>query len=218
VKFENLGVYYERPKLHGPKSSKESFGLRADRTIYLCPQTAFKFHPAFDEALRGILHADQSGELVFIEGRVAAWTEALKRRWWRVMPEVMDRIRFLPSLPQPEFLHLLSVADVVLDPYPFCGGNTSYEAFAVGAAVVTYPGEYLRGRLTSAMYKRMGHEELVAASPEEYIRLAIGLGQDPSRNGKLRREVSDAAGILFDNPDDITSWNTVLNRWIGELQ
>jgi len=218
VKFENLGVYYERPKLHGPKRSKESFGLRADRTIYLCPQTAFKFHPAFDEALRGILHADQSGELVFIEGRVAAWTEALKRRWWRVMPEVMDRIRFLPSLPQPEFLHLLSVADVVLDPYPFCGGNTSYEAFAVGAAVVTYPGEYLRGRLTSAMYKRMGHEELVAASPEEYIRLAIGLGQDPSRNGKLRREVSDAAGILFDNPDDITSWNTVLNRWIGELQ
>jgi uncharacterized protein (TIGR03032 family) len=218
VELDNLGVYYERPKLHGSKRSKESFGIRADRTIYLCPQTAFKFHPAFDEALRGILHADQSGELLLIEGRVAAWTEALKRRWWRVMPEVMDRVRFLPSLPQPEFLHLLSVADVVLDPYPFCGGNTSYEAFAVGAPVVTYPGEYLRGRLTSAMYKRMGHEELVAASPEDYIRLAVGLGQDPTRNRKLRREISDAAGILFDNPDDITSWNRVLNHWIGELQ
>jgi uncharacterized protein (TIGR03032 family) len=218
VELEKLGVCYERPKLQGSIRTKESFGMRADRTIYLCPQTAFKFHPAFDEALRGILHADQAGELVLIEGRVAAWTEALKRRWWRVMPEVMDRVRFLPSLPQPEFLHLLSVADVVLDPYPFCGGNTSYEAFAVGAPVVTYPGEYLRGRLTSAMYKRMGHEELVAASPQEYINLAVGLGQDPSRNSKLRREISDAAGILFANPDDITCWNNALNRWIGELQ
>ena len=45
VRLPNLGTYYERPRLVGPAAVAEFFGLPADRHLYLCPQTLFKFHP-----------------------------------------------------------------------------------------------------------------------------------------------------------------------------
>jgi uncharacterized protein (TIGR03032 family) len=211
-----LGVHYDRPALNGPVRTKESLGLDPKKTSYVCPQTSFKFHPVFDEALSGILEADPEGELVVMEGRVPAWTEALRRRWERVLPDGLQRVRFLRSMPQPEFLHLLASADVVLDPYPFCGGNSSYEALAVGTPVVTYPSPYLRGRLTDAMYRRMEWMDLVASSPAHYIQLAAELGRDQVRNRSARETIRSRAGILFNNNEDILAWENLFHQWLGE--
>jgi predicted O-linked N-acetylglucosamine transferase (SPINDLY family) len=202
--------------LNGPVRTKESLGLDPKKTSYVCPQTSFKFHPAFDEALSGILEADPEGELVVMEGRVPAWTEAVRRRWERVLPDGLQRVRFLRSMPQPEFLHLLASADVVLDPYPFCGGNSSYEALAVGTPVITYPSPYLRGRLTDAMYRRMEWTDLVASSPTHYIQLAAELGRDQVRNRSARETIRSLAGILFNNNEDILAWENLFHQWLGE--
>ena len=213
-RLDNLGVYYERPQLSGPKRTKEWFGLMANNHTYLCPQTSFKFHPSFDEALQGILGADPQGELVVLEGRVSAWTEALKRRWERVLPDGLRRVKFLKSLPQPDFLHLLASADVVLDPFPFCGGNTSYESFAVSAPVVTYPGKFLRGRLTAAMVMRMGLDSLVVGNVRQYIDTVVALGMNIDHNRAVRKSIARQAGILFEHQDEITSWEFVLRKWV----
>ncbi len=47
------------------------------------------------------------------------------------------------------FLTLLWAADAVLDPPHFGSGNSSYEAFALGAPIVTWPGAFMRGRVTA---------------------------------------------------------------------
>lgn len=154
--------------------------------------------------------------LVVMEGRVAAWTEALQRRWTRALPDGLRRVKFLKSMPQPEFLHLLATADVILDPYPFCGGNTSYEAFAVGTPVVTHPGRFLRGRLTFGMYRQMGLESLIAASAAEYAPKAVELGCDAALNQKIRRELREAAGALFENPQEVRGVERALQRWVEE--
>ena len=73
--------------------------------------------------------------LVLIEGRVPNWTERLRHRFESSMADVVDRIRWLPALGRDEFLSLLAVSDVVLDPVRFGGGNSSYEALAMGAPV-----------------------------------------------------------------------------------
>jgi predicted O-linked N-acetylglucosamine transferase (SPINDLY family) len=200
--------------LSGPKRTKEWFGLSANNRTYLCPQTSFKFHPSFDEALQGILGADPNGVLVVLEGRVSAWTEALKRRWERVLPDGLRRVKFLKSLPQPDFLHLLASADVILDPFPFCGGNTSYESFAVSAPVVTYPGKFLRGRLTAAMVKRMGLDLLVVGNVRQYIDTVVALGMNIDHNRAVRKSIARQAGILFEHQDEITSWEFVLRKWV----
>jgi protein O-GlcNAc transferase len=74
---------------------------------------------------RGILRRDLQGELILIEGRSANWTRLLKERFARVMPDVAARIRWIPALSNQDFLQLLALADVVLDPMHFGGGNTS---------------------------------------------------------------------------------------------
>ena len=215
VELPNMGVYYHRPVLSGPKRTKEFFGLSPNQHAYVCPQTAFKFHPDFDQALAGILEADPLAELILIEGRVAAWTQALKHRWERTLPDGLRRVKFLPTMPNPDFLQLLACADVLLDPFPFCGGNSSYEAFAVGTPVVTLPGRFLRGRLTYAMLQRMGITSLHASSVSDYVRIAVELGCDPSKNQACRKQISESAGVLFDNPDDASVWESLFQSWIG---
>lgn len=87
----------------------------------------------------------------------------------------------------------------MLDPIHFGGGNTSYEAFAMGIPVVTWPSEFLRGRLTYAMYRQMGLLDLVAKDAPSYVELAVWLGKDAVAREVLRTRIVATSGALFDD-------------------
>ena len=215
VKLSNLGICYERPELVGPRRTRQQFGLDPNRRVYLCPQTLFKFHPEFDQVLGQILEADPQGHLVVIESGTASWNDALRQRWLRTLPDASRRVRFLPSLPRADFLHLLAMADVMLDPFPFCGGNTTYEALAVGTPVVTLPGRYLRGRLTSAMYQLMGITTPIASTADEYVKLAVRLATDQDFGRDVRRSIVETRDVLFDVSSNALSFEEMLRTWCG---
>ena len=177
-----------------PTRRRRSSSLPANR--YACPQTLFKFHPDFDAALAGILRADPDGVLLLIEGRVPDWTAQLRARWERVMPDVFDRIHWLPAVPREQFLELLAASDVMLDPFPFGGGNTSYEALAMGTPVVTLPGDLLRGRITRALYAKAGVTGLVADSVEAYVATALRVAAN-------RERIGDEVDVLFADADEV---------------
>lgn len=200
----SLSTYFYRPQLAGPPKPRTYFELNSDSHLYLCPQTLFKFHPDFDAILAEVLRRDERGELAIIEGRTANWTRLLRARFERSMPDVAGRIRWLPALPNDDFLHLLATADVTLDPPHFGGGNTSYEAFAVGTPVVTLPGPYLRSRITQALYAKMGIHEFIATSPEHYVELAHDVATDKSRRASARRRLLEAAPILFADAREVS--------------
>ncbi len=214
----SLATYYERPKLTGPRKSRSDFGLPVDATLYGCPQTLFKFHPEYDEILAGILRADPRGELLLIEGRTAHWTRLLKDRFARVMPDVVGRIRWLPALANEDFLQLLALCDVSLDPLHFGGGNTTYEALALGTPVITLPGPYLRSRITRAQYERMAGGSLagtpapVAETKEDYIRLAVGLANAGEARDIARSWIAERAGLLFENASDVDDFAAALRE------
>jgi len=206
VRLPNMGVCYARPTRSGTARSREFFGLDPAPHVYLCPQTLFKFHPEFDEVLRGILESDPLGDLVVLEGRVPNWTAQLRRRWARTLPDGGRRVRWVAAQPNADFLELLARADVILDPFPFGGGNTTYEALAVGTPVVTYPGRFLRGRISDALYHRMGMRTLVAADSDQYIALAVRLATDPEFSQIIRQQIAETSPTLYDNQEDITAW------------
>ena len=215
--LDTMGVYYPRPQLPEIPSGKSYFGLNPQRRAYLCPQTLFKFHPEFDEVLRGVLESDSEGELVLIESRKTSWNDALRTRWQETLPGVHNRIRFLPAQPRDEFLKLLRVADVMLDPFPFCGGNTTYEALAMETPVVTLPGTFLRGRLTYAMYQRMNLGTMIVNNPREYVELAVRLANDHEASAEARRAIQETSGILFENQADVSAYERMLRRWCGRV-
>jgi uncharacterized protein (TIGR03032 family) len=213
--LNNFGVFYERPELSAPRKSLSDFGLNPNRRVYLCPQTLFKFHPEFDQPLRRILELDPQGDLVMIQGNSPVWLEHLLKRWRRELPDADRRVRCLPSLPRSDFLQLLSIADVMLDPFPFCGGNTSYEALSLGTPIVTCPGNFLRGRLTHGLYRRIGIESLSVQTAEEYASLAVELAMNREWNSELRLSLKREVSVLFQNHEDIESWEEAFSRMVG---
>ena len=173
----------------------------------------FKFHPDFDEVLAGILNADPQGELVLLEGRVEHWTSRLKQRFEKTLPGGTSRVRFLPALPRDEFLNLLAAADVILDPLHFGGGHTSYEAFAVGTPVVTLPGEFLRSRITQALYRKMGLTDLIVTTPAQYIELAVRLATNSAEREQVSARILKSCPVLFDDLNEVAG----LNDWLWSL-
>lgn len=98
-----------------------------------------------------------------------------------------ERIRLLPFVPIEQSPIGYNGVDITLDPFPFCGGMTSFESLWMGVPVVTLPQEILAGRQTASMLANLGLDELAADSPENYVRIAMALARDTDRLAEMRR-------------------------------
>jgi predicted O-linked N-acetylglucosamine transferase (SPINDLY family) len=199
VRLPTLPIYYFRPVLASPPKSRAELGLPPTGNLYGCPQTLFKLHPEFDPLLGAILRRDPSGYLVLLQGAHAQWQELLLQRFRRTMSDVLDRIVFLAPLCLDDFLHLAAAVDVLLDPIHFGGGNTTYEALALGTPVVTLPSPYLKGRITQALYRKMRYTECIAGTREAYVDLALQLGTDRRRREAARSAILGTCDVLYED-------------------
>jgi predicted O-linked N-acetylglucosamine transferase (SPINDLY family) len=199
IRLESVGTYFYRPSLPENPSSRNVLGLPEQHNIYACPQSLFKFHPDFDEILGQILRRDSHGRIVLIDGRIQHWSHLLQKRFESSIPDVVDRIRFIPQMSHADFLSFLLQADVILDTIYFGGGKTSLEAFACGQPVVTLPGDFLRGRLTLAFYKQMGIMDCVANDTASYVDIAFTLANDKSWKKALTDKLQERSDVLYEN-------------------
>jgi predicted O-linked N-acetylglucosamine transferase (SPINDLY family) len=83
-------------------------------------------------------------------------------------------------------LDLYGDIDIALDPFPFTGSTTAFEALWMGVPVVTLLGERMVGRWSASMLHALKLDELIARDPAEYVRIAAGLAADVQRLGALR--------------------------------
>jgi len=192
-------AYYYRPSAPEKAAHRQSFGLDPAEHIYLCPQMLFKLHPDFDETLAAILRRDPKGRVVLIRQHCDQWRVQLEQRFNRTIPDVAERISFIQARPAPEFLQLLSAVEVVLDTPHFNGMNSSLEAFAVGAPVVTLPTALQRGRHTQAMYRAMDIYDCVARNAQEYVDIATKLATDADFRRSVRSRILERHNVLFEN-------------------
>jgi uncharacterized protein (TIGR03032 family) len=213
-RLPTLATLYDPPTRSVERSNRAAFGLPEAKRLYLCPQTLFKFHPDFDEALRRILAKDPDGLLVTIEGRNSEWTHRLKRRWRRTLGGLQAQVHFLKPMPREDFLELLAIADVVLDPFPFGGGNSTLESVAVGAPCLTWPGSLLRGRISHALYHELGISELSVASLEEYVEQATAIARDPAGRRQWQRRLLEKFEAWCGSARATTDWNDALQRLV----
>lgn len=200
VLLDNLPTYYYHPTTaKTAQPNRAAFGLKDADHVYLCPQSLFKFHPDFDPLLKGILEQDPDGVLVLISHYSDAVNRLLMQRFQTTMPQVIDRIRLLPRMNQEPFLQLLACADVMLDPVHFGGGNTTYEALALGVPIITWPGEFMRGRVTSGCYQKMKLTDCIANNAEQYVALAVRLGTDPAERQRIREQILVSNTALYED-------------------
>ena len=81
--------------------------------------------------------------------------------------------------------------DIALDPFPFSGALTSFEAAWMGLPVVTLASYRPMSRQTLSLNKALGFADLIASTPQEYVAAALGVAQDISRLKRLRETMRE---------------------------
>jgi predicted O-linked N-acetylglucosamine transferase (SPINDLY family) len=92
--------------------------------------------------------------------------------------------------------------DLALDTFPYNGGLTTCEALWMGVPVVSLRGGVHAARVGASLLSAAGMPELVAESPEQYVRIAAGLAADVQRLAEKRAAMRDAlrGSALLDGP------------------
>lgn len=199
IRLRTLPTYYERPVPPAVLKTRRELDLPADSHVYLCPQSLFKLHPDFDVLLASILARDPQGRIVLVESEHPAWNVQLQNRFARTLGALASRVQFVPKQNHADFLSLLASSDVMLDPLHFGGGNTTYEALSLGVPIVTLPADYMRGRVTSGCYRKMGVSDCTVCSPAEYVDLAVRLGTDTAFRHTIAGKIRSASHVLFED-------------------
>ena len=83
-----------------------------------------------------------------------------------------DRLEFQRTLPSHGYLAVYNRIDIALDTLPWSGHTTACEALWMGVPVITLRGNRHAGRMTASVLTRVGMEEWIAPSAEEYVAIA----------------------------------------------
>lgn len=209
-------TYYYRPGVGETFKKRRDYGLPEDIHIYFCPQSLFKLHPDFDAIAAKILRGDPKGILLLAHGEHVHWVKLIRERFARTGPELLERTVFLPKQSYSDYLGLVSLSDVILDTPHFNGGATTFDALAVGAPVVTLPGQFMRGRQTYSLYKRMGIMSCVAHSIDEYVDIALSLAGDISLRQAVKEAIMANNHLIFEDEGMVRELEILLVRMIEE--
>ncbi|MCK5683111.1 tetratricopeptide repeat protein, partial [bacterium] len=85
-----------------------------------------------------------------------------------------------------EHFQLYNSIDIGLDPFPYNGTTTTFEALWMGVPVLTLAGERHCGRVGISILKGLGMDEFVADDKEEYVSKAIGLSNNFEKLSSIR--------------------------------
>ena len=210
--LDSLLLNFIPPKPPVSDLTRTDLGLSENKNLYCCPQTLFKIHPDFDEALAKIVEKDSNSQIIMIETRHKTFVEKLRKRWSTNFPVLGEKVKFLKSMPTEKFLSLIKVSNVLLDPFYFGGGLSFAESAVIGTPTITMPNEFMRSCLTAGLYKQMKIKNPpIVKNMNDYVDLAIELAKNKSKNYEFRNTLKHAAKLyLFNNTDSVRKFESFL--------
>jgi predicted O-linked N-acetylglucosamine transferase (SPINDLY family) len=169
--------------------------------LYGCLQSLFKYVPKYDFLLAEIAAAVPAALFVFLEGKPAYLTDITRTRLERAFAEIgleaSRHLLFLPRTDRAGYLNLQRQMDILVDSVGWSGGNTSISGIEAGVPIVTLPGEFMRGRHTSAMLHLIGVHDLIAASHEDFVAKLVELGRDAEVRRHAAERISAGSPLLY---------------------
>jgi len=204
VRLPDLALSYPATRGGANTRGRRHPGLRPDAVLFVSPHPPKKYLPEDDALYARIAERTPRSQVVFFRHpRLAAASVIHERRLHAAfVARGLDpgaRLVFLDTLERADYLSLLESADVYLDVPGWNGGTTSAEALARGVPMVTLQGDLARSRMGAAMLRHVGVTDGLAASADEYVDLAAGLGHDAAHRGDVRRRLAAAAGRISDD-------------------
>lgn len=166
--------------------------LAAGRTTFGCFNAPSKIT---DDVLRlwsQVLAAVPDSRLI-LKYRNLYDSQNLRRRFLDRLAEngvAPDRVVFRSSVDSSaDHLTGYHEVDIALDPFPFCGSTTTYEALWMGVPVATLAGESMVGRWSASMLRTLKLDGLIADRPERYVAICRDLAAAPELLARWRGEL-----------------------------
>jgi protein O-GlcNAc transferase len=221
VRLMNGGFYFARPQLPTTMKSRAELGLPLTGKIYLCPMMLQKIHPDFDGIISNILSLDEESHVVLFESpHHSRWNELISARLDHALPaDNRARAMLHPWVASPDDLALIiSIADVVIDPVHFGIGSTAIPVFSVGTPLVTWPGEFMRGRVGFAYCKMLDTMECVAENFDDYALKAVEIANNHSLRLKLKNKILANNHIIFENTGAASELAAIIENLVSNPQ
>jgi predicted O-linked N-acetylglucosamine transferase (SPINDLY family)/MoaA/NifB/PqqE/SkfB family radical SAM enzyme len=220
VRLPNLSIFYQPPTEDGGGVTRAGLGLAESDIVYLCCQSAFKYHPADDTLLAAIGRRVPRARFLFIgdparDPNAAALRGRLARAFRAAGLNADQTLVFTPPVAAEAFPALLRSADIYLDTPRWSGGNTTLEAMAQGLPIITLPGPMMRGRHSAAILRQAGAEAWIAADAADYVNLAAGLAED-DRRAAARTAILAGRARVFGDTTPIAALETLLETTVAE--
>ena len=215
VRFDSLCTCYPRFNISRffSRNDLKNYPLEeqeAGKYVLFCLQNPRKISVEFIHILYK-LHQTRPNKFVvlLLHGGKYTKDDLIKQHQKIINDETFwtNTIRFIESCSFLRYNSYMYHSDLVLDPYPFGGCNSSLEAFLKGKIVITRPAEYLSGRFTLGFYKRMGITEgpIVSTSDEYVEKILFYLDNDDIRK-RLSNKISTNCNVLFNDMDSVREW------------
>ncbi len=114
-----------------------------------------------------------------------------------------DRIELINAVPsKKDHLALYAKIDIALDPFPYNGTTTTFEALWMGVPVICLRGDRHAGRVGASIMQHIGLPGLIADNEDEYVALAHELAGETRRlvtlHKTLRAKLRES--VLMDVP------------------
>jgi predicted O-linked N-acetylglucosamine transferase (SPINDLY family) len=224
VLLPNLGVYCEplSPEVSDP--NLPSLGLPRGEPLLLCPGSPFKYAPMHDEVWvqiakglrKKLFRPSSGGRLVFFRSRTDAEDRTLEIRLRAAFADggvdFDSRVSIIPYLDRAQFFGLMRESSLMLDTLGFSGFNTALQAAEGGLPMLTFDGDFLRGRLASGVMRLLDLPELIATTKQEFIEKALELAAQPRKLQELRQKIIGRRHILF---RDLTAVRALENHLLS---
>jgi len=223
IRLPNLGIAYPKPKLPEQRKSRQEFQLPEEAVLYLCCQSTYKYLPQDDDIFPSIAQQVPKAQFIFLGSPVSnsldqKFQQRLQRSFASFDLEMNKYCCFLPRLLPEDYLSLNLVADIFLDSLGWSGGNTTLEAIACNLPIVTCPGEFMRGRHSYGILKRLGVTETIASTKEEYIEIAIKLGLNHAWRQQLRQNTSQNHSNLYADAESVKGLESFYHQALQRFQ
>lgn len=162
--------------------------IALDQIVYLCLAPGRKFNRDLVKAQVAILKQVPNSILIHkglgdLEVFKAAYHQACQ-----VEDVSIHRVKFMDRFStEEEHRTIYSLADILLDSYPYNGGTHTLEALWFNLPVVTLAGEQFLSRMGYSFLQSLDIKLGISWSWEEYINWGVKLG----KNSNLRQEFID---------------------------
>src|SRR5258706_3540540 len=216
IRLPNLSIYYEPADAAPIGIDRAQLGLRADAVVYWCCQSLPKYLPQFDDVFARIAANVPDCQFTFIEfaggkGVTELFRARLERAFQAVGLSAQDHCVFLPRLAPDRFAAAIGQCDVVLDSIGWSGCNSILESLVHNLPIVTFTGEMMRGRHTTAILEMMDISETTARTIDEYVSMAGYLGRNAASRIEQSARITANRHPVYSESDGIVTLAAILD-------